>query len=117
MKEILKWKPYVENGTLIIFHGRGLMHKDYFSIIRNICLNNCQTILQDDSGIPLSNLEENGFNVSFLGEYKRTIPLFSNMFQPNLKAKYDEVKPAKLPFNIGYNAQYKECNLQLAQKK
>lgn len=94
-----------------------LMHKDYFSIIRNICLNNCQTILQDDSGIPLSNLEENGFNVSFLGEYKRTIPLFSNMFQPNLKAKYDEVKPAKLPFNIGYNAQYKECNLQLAQKK
>jgi hypothetical protein len=39
------------------------------------------------------------------------------MFQSDLKAKYDEIKPAKLPFNIGYNAQYKECNLQLAQKK
>jgi len=94
-----------------------LMHKDYFSIIRNICLKNSKTILQDDSGIPLTNLESNGFSVAVLGEYKRTIPLFSNMFQPNLKSKYDEIKPAKLPFNIGYNAQYKECNLQLAQKK
>jgi hypothetical protein len=94
-----------------------LMHKDYFSIIRNICLKNCNTILQDDSGIPLKELENNGFSVAVLGEYKRTIPLFSNMFQSDLKAKYDEIKPAKLPFNIGYNAQYKECNLQLAQKK
>lgn len=94
-----------------------LMHKDYFSIIRNICLKNCNTILQDDSGIPLKELESHEFSVAVLGEYKRTIPLFSNMFQPDLRDRYVQSKPAKLPFNIGYNAQYKECNLQLAQKK
>jgi len=92
------------------------MHKSYFSWIRNTCINASSLILQDDSGIPLSKLEESGYKVKLLGNYTRTIPLFSNLFQPDLKERYIQEKPTKLPFTIGYNAQYGECNLQLATK-
>lgn len=93
-----------------------LMHKSYFSWIRNTCQNNCNIILQDDSGMKLTSLMDAGYNVELLGKYTRTIPLFSNRFQPFLKESYQKEKPEKLPFNIGYNAQYGECNLQLATK-
>jgi len=94
-----------------------LMHKDYFSDIRNICLNNGNVILQDDSGIKLEYFKPAGFSVTYLGEYTRTIPLFSNRFQEDLAKEYINLQPKKLPFVIGYNAQYGECNLQLAIKK
>ncbi len=93
-----------------------LMHKSYFSWIRNVCTHASSVILQDDSGIPLALLEKAGFKVQLLGNYTRTIPLFSNLYQPDLKNRYDSIKPEKLPFTIGYNAQYGECNLQLAEK-
>lgn len=94
-----------------------LMHKDYFSDIRNICLNNGKIILQDDSGIKLEYFKPAGFSVTYFGEYTRTIPLFSNRFQTDLAKQYNDWQPKKLPFTIGYNAQYGECNLQLAVKK
>lgn len=93
-----------------------LMHKSYFSWIRNTCTNASNLILQDDSGIPLKLLEKSGYKVQLLGNYTRTIPLFNNLFQPDLKERYEAAKPKKLPFTIGYNAQYGECNLQLATK-
>lgn len=93
-----------------------LMHKSYFSWIRNTCTNASAVILQDDSGIPLKLLESSNYNVQLLGNYTRTIPLFGNLFQPDLKERYLQKKPATLPFTIGYNAQFGECNLQLATK-
>ena len=93
-----------------------LMHKSYFSWIRNTCQNCCNIILQDDSGIKLESLKEAGYDVELLGEYTRTIPLFSNRIQEDLKEAYQSAQPERLPFNIGYNAQYGECNLQLATK-
>ena len=93
-----------------------LMHKSYFSWIRNTCQNSCNIILQDDSGIKLESLKEAGYDVELLGEYTRTIPLFSNRIQEDLKEAYQSAQPERLPFNIGYNAQYGECNLQLATK-
>jgi hypothetical protein len=93
-----------------------LMHKNYFSWIRNTCTNSSNIILQDDSGISLSLLESAGYNVTLYGDYTRTIPLFSNRFQEDLKIRYQQQNPQKLPFTIGYNAQFGECNLQLATK-
>ena len=78
---------------------------------------NSKRILQDDSGIPFAILKSTGFQVAVLGEYTRTIQLFRSRVQQDLKAEYAVKKPAKLPFNIGYNAEFKECNLQSAVKK
>lgn len=94
-----------------------LMHNSFFSKIRGIMTRNSKRILQDDSGIPFSILKSTGFQVTVLGEYTRTIQLFWSRVQKDMKAEYANKKPAKLPFNIGYNAEFKECNLQSAVKK
>lgn len=104
------------NTTAFFKAATYLMHKSYFSWIRNTCTNASNLILQDDSGIPLKLLEKSGYKVQLLGNYTRTIPLFNNLFQPDLKERYQQEQPEKLPFTIGYNAQYGECNMQLATK-
>lgn len=94
-----------------------LMHNSYFSKIRNLMLKKSKRILQDDSGIPYINLKDNNFEVKLLGEYTKTIALFSTRVQENMKEDYAKQKPSKLPFNIGYNAEFNQCNLQSAVKK
>lgn len=94
-----------------------LMHKSDFYKIRGLMTRNSKRILQDDSGVPYSILKASGFDVTILGEYTRTIQLFRSRVQKDLKAEYAAKKPAKLPFNIGYNAEFNECNLQSAVKK
>jgi hypothetical protein len=94
-----------------------LLYNEYFSTIRNVVLNQSKIVLQDDSGLPLKGLRDAGFNVELLGEYTKTISLFSNRFQQDMKDEYAATPPAKLPFTIGYNAEFGECNLQLATKK
>jgi hypothetical protein len=94
-----------------------LMHNDYFSKIRGIMTKNSKRILQDDSGVPYSILKSSGFEVTLLGQYTHTIQLFRTRVQKDMKADYALKKPTKLPFNIGYNAEFNECNLQYAVKK
>lgn len=94
-----------------------LLYNEYFSTIRNVVLNQSKIVLQDDSGLPLKGLRDAGFNVELLGEYTKTISLFSNRFQQDMKDEYATTPPGKLPFTIGYNAEFGECNLQLATKK
>jgi hypothetical protein len=94
-----------------------LMYKDYFSDITNVVLGQSKIILQDDSGMPLATMQQGGFQAEVLGEYTKTINLFSNYFQKDMRAEYEAKKPAKLPFTIGYNAEFGECNLQLGTKK
>ena len=77
---------------------------------------NSKRILQDDSGVPFSILKSTGFNITVFGEYTRTIQLFRTRVQPDMKAEYAAKKPAKLPYNIGYNAEFKQCNMQSAVK-
>jgi hypothetical protein len=93
-----------------------LMHYDAFSTIRSFVSAHTVRLLQDDSGLPYRFMVSNGFDVNLLGAYTRTIALFGREFQPDLKAAYEKAKPATLPFLIGYNAEFKECNLQSARK-
>lgn len=97
-----------------------LMHYDdenHFTIIREYMLGNASRVLQDDSGIPYKHFLKSGFDVTLLGRYTRTISLFHLRFQPDMKKAYAEKLPTKLPFTIGYNAEFGECNLQHAVKK
>jgi hypothetical protein len=108
-----------QRGKVVSFFKAAsyLMYKDYFSDITNVVLDQSNIILQDDSGMPLSAMKNGGFDAEVLGEYTKTIGLFSNYFQKDMRAEYEAKKPAKLPFTIGYNAEFGECNLQLGTKK
>ncbi|MEY4002275.1 MAG: hypothetical protein RIT07_317 [Bacteroidota bacterium] len=114
---LMKWLS--KRGKVMTFFKAAsyLMHYESFSTLRSFVNNRTVRLMQDDSGLPYAFMLENGFEVKLLGRYTRTIPLFAREFQPNLKAAYDKGTADSLPFLIGYNAQFKECNLQSARKK
>lgn len=96
-----------------------LMHRETFSIIRNLILNESEYLLEDDSGIPLKYFQDGRWDLTFYGTYSFPISLFAERHQENLKKVYQEktenVKP--LPFGIGYQYQPGTSNLLLARKK
>jgi hypothetical protein len=117
-------KPHLLNwlknrGKVVTFFKAAsyLMHYDMFSTMRDFVNKYTVRLLQDDSGLPYKFMNDNGFEVKLLGQYTRTIALFANEFQPDMKQAYAKAKPAVLPFMIGYNAEFRECNLQSAVKK
>ncbi|MBN8701682.1 MAG: hypothetical protein J0M08_01330 [Bacteroidetes bacterium] len=96
-----------------------LMHKTYFSKIRNFILANTSQIVQDDSGIPYRFIDSTKWDVQLYGTYSGPIPMFGGSYQPDFvaayKAKASLVKP--LPFGIGYKYKLGESNLQVIRTK
>lgn len=91
-----------------------LMHKSYFSKIRNTILHHSFAVLQDDSGIPYRFFASD-WDVTLYGTYKRPLRLFAEMtYQEDLDSLYmgPDVRP--LDFRIGYN---KPSNWMCSRKK
>ena len=100
---------YVKSATY-------LMHKPYFSKVRNLILQRSQYVLQDDSGIAMKYFPK-GWRFTHYGAYKRPINLFAKHYQPEITAAYaDSVRrPRPLPFGTGYNWRQTDSNLLLAR--
>lgn len=95
-----------------------LMHKDYFSGIRNIILGGARFVLQDDSGVPYRFFGKSQWTTQVFGTYDKPIQLFSNYFQKDFKQAYaDSTKVGKLTFGIGYDWKPNQSNLMLAKRK
>ncbi|WP_139924647.1 hypothetical protein [Hymenobacter sp. DG01] len=103
---------YVKSATY-------LMHKTYFSKVRNLVLERSNYVLQDDSGIAMKYFRPAAdWQFTFYGTYKRPINLFAKHYQPELTTAYaDTANPARLlPFGTGYNWRPNESNLLLAHR-
>ena len=86
--------------------------------IRNFTLTNSKSIVQDDSGIYLSYLNDNEWDKKFYGRYSRTLKVFKRNFQSDLKAAYEKdtaIKP--LDFRFGYGTRIKQDNIMVAKRK
>ncbi len=95
-----------------------LMHKPYFSKIRDIMLDICEVFMQDDSGMPYRAIPKDVFNVHLYGKYDRPIPLFSNLYQGDLKQLYQTDSTCKeLDFGMGYSNRPHNCNIIIAKRK
>lgn len=95
-----------------------LMHKDYFSNVRNIILNHCNLVLQDPSGIPVRFFPEDKWERHFFGNYTGPISLFSNYFQADLMNIYKttpNIPP--LDFGIGYKFNVGTSSFMLARSR
>ena len=103
---------YVKSATY-------LMHKSYFSKIRNLVLERSNYLLQDDSGIAMKYFPLQAWQFTYYGTYKRPINLFAKQYQPELTAAYrDTVHRARpLPFGTGYNWRQTDSNLLLAKRR
>ncbi len=103
---------YVKSATY-------LMHKAYFSKIRNLVLARSNYLLQDDSGIAMKYFPANAWQFTHYGTYRRPINLFAKHYQPELTAAYADSlhRPRPLPFGTGYNWRQTDSNLLLARRR
>lgn len=89
-------------------------HKQEFSIIRQLILNESAAILQDDSGIPYHFFGPAEWGIQLYGAYDRPYGSFRPLEQPDLKKAYETRIPKPLGFRIGYGFSRIPSNLQLA---
>jgi hypothetical protein len=93
-----------------------LLHYDDFSDIRNLTLDKCRYVLQDDTGVPVSSYLNN-WKLTLWGTYTKPIRDFTGVFQSELDSLYKTQKVNSLPFNMGYHYFDGKQNLILAHKK
>jgi hypothetical protein len=79
-----------------------LMHIDQFTRIRDLLLSSSQFLVQDDTGVPYSELTQRGWNMRVYGRYQEPIPPFERHFQQSLAEQYEMHNPKQLPFRFGY---------------
>ncbi len=103
---------YVKSATY-------LMHKSYFSKVRNLVLERSNYLLQDDSGIAMKYFPKSDWQLTYYGTYKRPINLFAKQYQPELTTAYHDTlhRARPLPFGTGYNWRQTDSNLLLAKRR
>ncbi len=94
-----------------------LMFRPAFSEIRGLLINESESLLQDDSGVPVEFFEASKWQMRFYGRYDKPIRLFEERFQPALEQIYREAQhiPA-LSFGFGYRLQADKSNVMLARR-
>jgi hypothetical protein len=107
----LKWAESFAPRTTYIKSASYLMHKPYFSRVRDFILVKSALIVQDDSGIPLRMFKDNIWDRTLFGQYDGPIQLFANWYQKDLREAYLK-RSQPLEFGIGYDFQAKTSNIQ-----
>lgn len=96
-----------------------LMHESYFSRVRSVALDGSAAILQDDSGIPVSGFDAWRWDLRFYGNYRGTLDMFREYYQPVLSEIFarpdSRVRP--MSFGVGYKYKPEETVLILARRR
>jgi len=92
-----------------------LLHKNHFAKVRKLLLDSSETIVQDDSGIPLAYFERRRWRFLAFGRYQGPISIFANFYQPRMAELFRNANP--MHFGVGYQWRKNESNLVVAQKQ
>jgi hypothetical protein len=111
---ILEWLKSRGRATGYLKAASYLMHSGGFSTIRDFLLGHCSSIVQDDSGIPLSVFQARDWRVIHFGNYTTPLEIFRKYNQPALRSLYDSGAGLTLPFGFGYRWQRGESTLLAA---
>ncbi|MEZ5844963.1 MAG: hypothetical protein R3D27_14670 [Hyphomicrobiaceae bacterium] len=94
-----------------------LMHNSSFSDTRALLLGQAKRLVQDDSGVPLRNIDKTVFDITPYGNYTGPIPLFSGQYQRDMAQLFKAGKRRPLPFGMGYRYRPGDTSIILAVKK
>lgn len=94
-----------------------LLHGGNFSTVREFLLANSRSILQDDTGPPLSFYKEDQWRLQPYGKYTRPIPVFRHNYQSKMRDLFDKGNPPPFDFSLGYNWRPGQSNLVHAFRK
>ena len=95
------------------------LHQWGFDHLRQFMLNNCQSILQDDTGMPLKYLQQQNRDIEIFGDYVKPYgEEFQHYYQKELAKLYKEKEnKVSLKFCYGYGCDKVETNILLAKIK
>lgn len=111
---------HTKNSATYIKSASYLLHANFMSNIKNLILNNCNYVLEDDTGIPYNYFDSSKWNIKLYGEYVKPIKNFPYLkMQKSIMEAYsrDSASVSKLPFHLGYHWQEKKDVLIFASKK
>lgn len=91
-----------------------LMHGGGFTKVRGFLLDHSETILQDDSGIPLRFFDRKKWQLQPFGRYAGPIAIFAGYYQPQLHTLFRKAHSIPLEFGLGYRWRLNDSNLLLA---
>ncbi|MEX2128857.1 MAG: hypothetical protein WD871_11550 [Xanthobacteraceae bacterium] len=104
-------------GDSLVKSASYLLHGSNFSKTRQFLLDHSNTVVQDDSGIPVRMFKQDDWQLKPFGAYLGPIEVFPGMYQPQLQTLFRQSKPPRLDFGIGYRWRGHDSNLLLAVKK
>jgi hypothetical protein len=110
----LKFCATLAPGNSLIKSASYLLHAGNFSTVRDFILANSATIIQDDSGIPLTAYDPRKWRLFPFGRYAGPIAEFPGKYQPAYAELFRRSQP--MDFGIGYRWRSYESNLLLAVK-
>jgi hypothetical protein len=93
-----------------------LLRRSEFSTVRNFMLDHSATILQDDTGIPVSYFDRMKWQLQPFGRYVEPLKIFPGAYQPLLADLYRKDHPLPLDFGLGYHWRVNESGLLLAKR-
>jgi hypothetical protein len=113
----LKFAGSLGKGDSFIKSASYLPHADSFSKIRDFLLSQSQSIVQDDSGIPLRFFKPDEWRLKPFGRYLGPIGEFPGRYQKGLNDLFHKANAPRIDFGVGYRWRPNESNLLLAEKK
>ena len=117
VNQLLAFTKGMGQGDALIKSASYLLHSDNFSKVREFLLTNTQTLLQDDSGVPLRHFSSGNWKLEARGRYTGPINLFAGHYQSRVADLHRVQRPGQLPFGVGYRIRAAESSLLLATHK
>ena len=108
----LKFCATLAPGNSLIKSASYLLHSGNFTTIRDFILANSATIIQDDSGVPLTYYSAKKWRFFPFGRYAGPIGEFPGRFQQSYAELFRRAEP--IDFGIGYRWRTHESNLLLS---
>ena len=93
-----------------------LLQSVEFKIMQKLIVDQCDRILQDESGLAYGKLIKD-YDVKLFGTYTRPLKVFSIFKQEDLKEALAAKNSQPLPFKIGYASQLNESVLMACTRK
>jgi hypothetical protein len=108
----LKFCATLAPGNSLIKSASYLLHSGNFTTVRDFLLANSATMIQDDSGIPLTYYNPRKWRLFPFGRYAGPIGEFPGRYQEQYAELFRRAQP--MDFGIGYRWRSHESNLLLA---
>jgi hypothetical protein len=108
----LKFCATLGPGNSLIKSASYLLHSGNFTTVRDFILANSATVVQDDSGIPLTYYSPKKWRLFPFGRYLGPIGEFPGRYQDSYAGLFQRAQP--IDFGIGYRWRRNESNLLLS---